>query len=59
MSCMIFYSETTSFYALKTKSLESRKIDIIPKGLAHGFGPKLAIFPTFFFREYSIGKYLL
>ena len=24
------------------------KIDIFPKGLTHGFGPKMAIFPTFF-----------
>ena len=28
---------------------KSRKIDIFPKGLNHGFGPKLVIFPTFFF----------
>ena len=27
---------------------KSRKIDIFQKGLTHGFGPKLAIFPTFF-----------
>ena len=25
-----------------------RKNNIFPKGLVHGFGPKLAIFPTFF-----------
>ena len=25
------------------------KIAIFPKGLTHGFGPKLAIFPCFFF----------
>ena len=24
-------------------------MDIFPKGLTHGFGPKMAIFPTFFF----------
>ena len=46
---MIFYNETTSFYAIKTKTLESRKIDILRKGLTHGFGPKMVIFPTFFF----------
>ena len=46
---MIFYKEETRFYPIKTKSLESRKIDIFPKGLTHGFGPKLAPFPTFFF----------
>ena len=25
------------------------KIEVFPKGLTHGFGPKLAIFRTFFF----------
>ena len=25
------------------------KIDISPKGLAHGFGPKMAVFPTIIF----------
>ena len=34
--------------AIKTTSPKSRKIDIFPKGLTHGFGPKMAIFPTFF-----------
>ena len=24
-------------------------MDIFPKGLTHGFGPKMSIFPTFFF----------
>ena len=33
-----------------------QKIDIFPKGLAHGFGPKMAIFPTFFFRKYRLKK---
>ena len=59
MSFMIFYNEKTPFYAIKTKSLESRKIDIFPKGLTDGFGPKMAIFPTFFFRQYRPGKCLL
>ena len=27
---------------------KSRQIDIFPKGLTHGFGPKMAIFPTIF-----------
>ena len=35
----------------KTTSSNSRKIDIFPNGLTHGFGPKMAIFPTFFFRQ--------
>ena len=33
---------------MKTRSSKTRKIDIFPKGLTHGFGPKMAIFPTFF-----------
>ena len=33
----------------KKKSSKIPKIDIFPKGLTHGFGPKIAIFPTFFF----------
>ena len=32
----------------KTTSLKSPKIDNFPKGLTHGFGPKMAIFSTFF-----------
>ena len=49
------------FYALKTRILKSRKIDIniFPKGLTDCFGPKMAIFPSFFFRQYRPGKCLL
>ena len=43
---------------MKTKSSISRKIDSFPKGLTHGFGPKMAIFPNFFFRQYRQGKCL-
>ena len=31
-------------------------MEIFPKGLTHGFGPKMAIVPTYFFRQYSPGK---
>ena len=48
MSFTIFQSEKTPFEAIKTTSLKSRKFDILAKGLTHGFGPKMAIFPTFF-----------
>ena len=34
--------------AIKTRGSKSRKIEIFPKGLTHGFGPKMAIFPSFF-----------
>ena len=33
-----------------------QKIDIFPKGSTHRFGPKIAIFTTFFFRQYRPGK---
>ena len=33
---------------MKTRSSKSRKIDIFPMGLNHGFGPKMTIFPPFF-----------
>ena len=33
----------------KKRSLNCRKIDIFPKGLTHGFGLKMAVFPTFIF----------
>ena len=47
----VFYDileRKNAFYAIKTKSSKTRKIDIFPKGLSHGFGPKMAIFPIFF-----------
>ena len=34
-------------------------MDIFPKGLTHGFGPKIAIFTTLLFRQYRPGKFLL
>ena len=48
MSFTIFQNEKTPFQAIKTRSSKSRKIDFFPKGLTHGFGPKMAIFPIFF-----------
>ena len=38
-----------AFLRYKNKHFKSRKIDIFPKALTHGFGPKMAIVPTFFF----------
>ena len=48
MSFTIFQNGKWPFWAIKTRSSKSRKIDIFPKGLTQGFGPKMAIFPTFF-----------
>ena len=47
------------FQAIKTTSSKSRKIDIFPKGLTHGFGAKMAIFQTFTFSQYRPGKCVL
>ena len=49
----------TPFQAIETESLKSRKIDIFPKGLTHGLGPKMAIFQPFFFRHNRPGKNVL
>ena len=46
---MIFQNEKTPFQAIERRSPKSRKIDIFPKGLTNGFGPKMAIFPFLFF----------
>ena len=48
ISFMIVQNEKRLFQAIKTRSSKSRKIDIFPKGLTHGFGSEIAIFPTFF-----------
>ena len=48
MSFMIFQNEKTPFQVIKRRSWKSRKIDIFPRGLTHGVGPKVAIFRTFF-----------
>ena len=36
------------FQAIKTRSSKIETIDIFLKGLTRGFGPKMAMFPTFF-----------
>ena len=48
MQFTIFQSEKTPFKAVKTRSSKRRKIAMFPRGLTHGFGPKMVIFPTFF-----------
>ena len=59
MSFTIFYNKKIPFQAIKTRSLKTRNINIFSMGLTHGFGPKIAISPTFFFRIYMKGKCLL
>ena len=48
MSFTIFQIKKTPFQAIKKRSSKSPKLDIFLKGLTNGFGPKMAIFPTFF-----------
>ena len=56
MCFTIFWNEKTCFKAMKTRSSKSRKIVIFSKGLVHGFGQKLAIFPSSSFRQYRPGN---
>ena len=44
-------------YKQEVEKLE--KSTFFSKGLTHGFGPKMADFSTFFFRQYRPGKCLL
>ena len=47
----VFYAilkRKNAFLGYKKRSSKNRKIDIFPKELTHGFGPKTAIFLTFF-----------
>ena len=49
----VFYDIPKQKYAFlgfkKKKFKKSKKIDVFPKGLTHGFVIKMAIFRTFFF----------
>ena len=49
----ILEQKKAPFYPMKTRSSKSRKIDIFPMGLNHGFGPKMTIFPPFFLGKNS------
>ena len=48
--------QKTPFQAIKTGSSKSRKIDIFPKKLTNGFGPKMTIFPTCLFQAIQSTK---
>ena len=55
----MFQTEKTPCQAIKTRSSKRGKIAIFPKGLVHGFGEKLAIFPNFFLRQCTRGNCVL
>ena len=60
MPFTIFYNEKSPFYAIKSRSSKSRKIDISPKGVNPWFWSKHCHFlSTFFFRQYRQGKCLI
>ena len=44
------------FETMKTRSRESRKIVIFPKGLVHSFGKKLVLFHIFLKRKNRLNK---
>ena len=48
-----------AFLGHKKKKFKNWKMSIFPKGLVHGFGQKLAIFPNFFLRQYRRGNCVL
>ena len=39
-----FLERKNAFLGYRNKKFKSRKIDFFPKGLTHGFGPKMVIF---------------
>ena len=56
MSFTIFQSEKTPFQYRLIRSSKRPKNDIFPKGLTHGFGPKMGIFSTFVFQAIQASK---
>ena len=58
----VFYDileRRNAFLGSKNSKLKKWKNWDFCKGLTHGFGPKLAIFPSFLFRQYRSGKSVL
>ena len=58
MSLTILQNEKTPLQAIK-KSSKSQKFHIFLQALTHAFSPKIAIFPSLFYRQYRLGKFLL
>ena len=59
----VFYDileRKNAFVGYKNKKFKKiEKVTFFQKGLTHGFGPKMAIFPDFFLTQYTLGKCLL
>ena len=55
----VFYNileQKKAFPGFKNEKFKKLKIGIFTKRLTHGFGPKMAVSPTFFFRQNRQGK---
>ena len=48
-----------AFPSYKNQKFKKSKIEIFPKGLTHGFGPRMAIFPSFLLKQYRRGRFIL
>ena len=59
MCFTIFQNKKTPFQPTKTTRSKRRKSEIFLKGLTHGFGKKMAIFPCLLFRQYRPRKFVL
>ena len=58
--CLLRYSRTKKDLSrVSNKKLKKSKNWHCSKGVTHGFGPIIAIFATFLFRQYKPGKGLL
>ena len=56
----IILERKNAFLSNKNKKFkQSTNLTFFPKALTHGFGPKMAILPIFFFKQYKAGKCLL
>ena len=56
----VFYvilEQKDAFLSYKNKNFKKSKNCTFPNGLTDGFGPKMAILPTFLFRQYRQGKW--
>ena len=45
-----------AFLDYKKQNVKKSKIRIFPKGLVHGFGQKIEIFPSFYFWQNQLAK---
>ena len=58
---VLLYAEVVASLRMQKEVLERAffGLSVLYKVQTHGLGPKMAIFPSFFFRQYKPGKCLL